>query len=274
MATIQTDTVVSIDGTQIEYNFIGQGPGILIISGGSRAAWHYLKLAEFLASGYTVYLINRRGRGNSGPQGIDYNIQKECEDAISIIKKHEIPYIFGHSFGGVVALNVALNYRIKKIAVFEPAVSGSSNLPTSWLPKFEKQLQYEDHIGAMITMIKGLQVASFLKYIPNPLLKMVFKKMAPKNPTWEKDKMLLEMLPNEVIAVVPIDNDTSRYNIINCPVLLLGGSKSPKFLQNGLNKLHGIIPSSSIHVMKGMEHNTPDDTEPELTAKALKEFFN
>jgi len=274
MTTMQTGTIISKDGTLIEYNFIGNGPGILIISGGSRAAWHYFRLAEFLASDYTVYLINRRGRGNSGPQGVGYNLQKECEDAETIIKKHDIPYVFGHSYGGVVALNLALNYPVKKVAVFEPAVSGNNNLPANWLSKFEKQLQHEDHIGAMITMIKGLQVASFLKYIPNPLLKMVFKKMAPKNPTWDKDKLLLEMLPNEVMAAVPIDKDTSRYKTINCPVLLLGGSKSPKFLRDGLHKLNGVVPSSSIHIMKGMEHNTPDDEGPELTAKALKGFFN
>ncbi len=271
---MQTDTVISTDGTIIEYNFTGNGPGILIISGGSRAAWHYFKLAEYLSNKFTVYLINRRGRGNSGPQGIGYNVQKECEDAISIIKKHDIPFIFGHSFGGVVALNVALNYPVKKVAVFEPAVSGNNSLPTSWLPKFEKQLRAQDHIGAMITMIKGLQMASFLKYIPNTLLKMVFRKMAPKNPTWDEDKLLLPMLANEVKAGIAIDNDASRYGSINCLVLLLGGSKSPKFLLDGLSKLHEIIPSSSIHIMKGLGHNTPDDMGPELTAEDLKGFFN
>jgi len=273
METMQTDTVISTDGTIIEYNFIGKGPGILIISGGSRAAWHYIRLAEFLADDYTVYLINRRGRGNSGPQGSGYNIQKECEDAEAIIKKHDIPFLFGHSYGGLVVLNVALNHPVKKVAVFEPAVSANNNLPTYWLPKFENQLQHEDHIGALISMIKGLQMASFLKYIPNPILKMIFNRMAPKNPTWNKDKLLLSMLPNEVKEGVAIDSDTSRYLAINCLVLLLGGSKSPRFLLDGLYKLNGIITTSSIHIMKGMEHNTPDETGPELTANELKTFF-
>ena len=273
MDTIQSDTVVSPDGTTIEYNTVGQGPGLLIISGGSRAAWHYLKLAEFLSPNYAVYLINRRGRGNSGAQGVDYSIRKEYEDAIAIIKKHNIPYIFGHSYGGLIALYIALNYPLEKIAVFEPGVFTGNNIPLNWLPKFGKQLGKNDYTGAMISMVKGLKMASFLKYVPNPLLKIVFDLLSRKNPVWDKDKVLLSLLPKEIAAGLKTDQDISVYKKITFPVLLLGGVKSPKFLSDILNQLNRIIPQSSLHIMKGMNHNTPDEFGPELTAEALKGFF-
>ena len=38
--------------------------------------------------------------------------------------------MFGHSFGGLVALRVARTYPLTKLAVYEPAVSVDGSLPT------------------------------------------------------------------------------------------------------------------------------------------------
>jgi hypothetical protein len=65
---------------------------------------HYAKLAAALGDAYTVHAIDRRGRGPSGRQGPDYSIDREVEDAIAVLDATGSAVVFGHSYGGLVAL--------------------------------------------------------------------------------------------------------------------------------------------------------------------------
>ena len=58
--------VISKDGTAIAYDRLGQGPAVLIVGGilGDRS--QQAPLAQLLASHFTVYNFDRRGRGQSG----------------------------------------------------------------------------------------------------------------------------------------------------------------------------------------------------------------
>ena len=76
-----TQTVTSKDGTSIEYDILGQGPPLLIVNGAMsvRDFVFARKMAEGLASKFTVYNYDRRGRGGS----VDtkpYAAQREIED--------------------------------------------------------------------------------------------------------------------------------------------------------------------------------------------------
>ena len=62
--------ITSLDGTTISYAMDGQGLGIIIIPGNNRMTHDYRKISTLLvAKGFKVFVIERRGRGESGPQG-------------------------------------------------------------------------------------------------------------------------------------------------------------------------------------------------------------
>ncbi len=65
-----THTVCSKDGTTISYLSIGSGPSVLVIPGVLSVAADYAAFARSLAEHFTVHTIERRGRGESGPQGM------------------------------------------------------------------------------------------------------------------------------------------------------------------------------------------------------------
>lgn len=69
MTTTTTGTVTSADGTTISYRETGQGPGLVIVHGAMQTSHSQLELAEALATDFTCYLPDRRGRGDSGPAG-------------------------------------------------------------------------------------------------------------------------------------------------------------------------------------------------------------
>src|SRR5690242_13363624 len=117
-------TVFSQDGAKFSYLSMGSGPSVLVIPGALSLAADYAAFARVLSRHFTVHIIERRGRGLSSPQGEDYSIRKECEDVLTLRAKTSASLLVGHSFGGLVALEVARNNpAFTKVAVYEPGVS-------------------------------------------------------------------------------------------------------------------------------------------------------
>src|SRR5690625_1328020 len=120
----------------------------------------------FLHLPFTLW--DRRGRNGSGEKGSANSIEKECEDVEAIIQKESVFFIFGHSFGGLVALEAGLQFpSIHKIAVYEPPISINGSVPTAWLPLFVVQLREGDFVGASFSFFKVLHIGglwSWLQY--------------------------------------------------------------------------------------------------------------
>lgn len=132
------NTVTSGDRTRIAYDTFGDGPGIVLVPGALHCGHHYRALADCLADEFTVYCVDRRGRPGSGPQRPDHNIEPECQDLIAVLEKTGASLVFGHSSGGVVALQTALRRPLAKLAVYEPPVSIHGSVPTGFLPDLER----------------------------------------------------------------------------------------------------------------------------------------
>jgi pimeloyl-ACP methyl ester carboxylesterase len=98
------ETMTSADGTTIGVRSHGTGPGLVVIPGMTRRAHHYDALAHALGDRFTVHAIDRRGRGPSGPQGAGYRIDDDVEDTLAVLDGTGSDLVFGHSYGGVIAL--------------------------------------------------------------------------------------------------------------------------------------------------------------------------
>ena len=58
--------VTSSDGTRIGYRRSGQGPPLVLIHGATGAHWSFRYLVPAIVDRFTVYAVDRRGRGESG----------------------------------------------------------------------------------------------------------------------------------------------------------------------------------------------------------------
>jgi pimeloyl-ACP methyl ester carboxylesterase len=59
--------------------------------------------------------------------------------------------LVGHSYGGLVALEVARgNKAFGKIAVYEPGVSMDGSMPTAWMPGYEEKLAAKRNVDALV----------------------------------------------------------------------------------------------------------------------------
>jgi pimeloyl-ACP methyl ester carboxylesterase len=84
MNTTTLQYVTSKDGTTIAYDRIGNGPPVVLVSGGSVDRSSNAGLAEQLADRFTVFNYDRRGRGPSGDTQ-PYAVEREIEDIDAVI---------------------------------------------------------------------------------------------------------------------------------------------------------------------------------------------
>src|SRR6478736_10199853 len=122
MTTTTLQTVTSADGTTIAYDKLGSGPAVVLVCGGSVDRMSNAGLAGVLASDFTVYNFDRRGRGDSGDT-LPYAIDREIEDIAAVIDAAGgTAYLYGTSSGAALAFEAAraLPGKVTKVALWEP----------------------------------------------------------------------------------------------------------------------------------------------------------
>jgi pimeloyl-ACP methyl ester carboxylesterase len=124
----------SDDGTVIAYHSVGDGPGLVVVGGVLSAGDDYMALAGALAGEFEVHVMERRGRPGSGPQRQGHSLDDECADLAAVARTTASAAVFGHSFGGLVALEMARRQPIfDEVFVYEPGVPLRGQLRAGWL---------------------------------------------------------------------------------------------------------------------------------------------
>ncbi len=102
-AGMTTGLVTSADGTPIGYLRAGQGPAVVVLHGSNESARSHTHLALALASKFTVYLPDRRGRGLSGSHKADHGMRTEVEDLRAVVAESGAQKVFGVSVSALIA---------------------------------------------------------------------------------------------------------------------------------------------------------------------------
>ena len=127
------EKVISKDGTPIAVDRLGSGPALILVDGAmcSRGFGPMPPLAKQLASQFTVYHYDRRGRGDSG-NGFAYDVQREIEDLDAVLQHAGgSAMVFGISSGAALAGEAVRQLRgIRRLALFEaPYVIDNTHEP-------------------------------------------------------------------------------------------------------------------------------------------------
>ena len=107
--------VHSKDGTPIAWERSGRGPALILVDGAlcSRAFGPARKLAALLAEHFTVYIYDRRGRGESGDTR-PYSPAREVDDLAALVDEAGgSAALLGLSSGGALALDHRLRELVR-----------------------------------------------------------------------------------------------------------------------------------------------------------------
>jgi pimeloyl-ACP methyl ester carboxylesterase len=273
------ESVTSKDGSTLTYRRLGDGCGVLLLHGGLQAAQNLMLLASALSDAFTLYILNRRGRG-SGPYPPGYSIQTEREDVEALLRKTGASRVFGLSSGGIVALEAARCMpELRKVAVYEPPFSVRKAVPTEWLGQFDKEIEASNPAAALVTALKGTQTSPVLARVPRFLLVPLFRYMlAQDRKNHPSGDIPIEKIIPTMHYDVQLAKDTEgtieSFRAVDADVLLMGGSKSPAYLRLALDELEAVLARSRRVEFPGLDHQAPDNSEqPSRVAAKLREFF-
>ena len=120
--------ITSKDGSSITVEQSGTGPAVILIGGPLTDQSNAQPLASLLATQFTVFTYDRRGRGDSDNPA---PCTPECEidDLEALLRQMGgSAFVYGHSSGGLLALAAAAQgLTIPKLALYEPPVVVNDN---------------------------------------------------------------------------------------------------------------------------------------------------
>lgn len=260
-------TVTSRDGTAIAFDRSGEGPAIVLVGGALSDRTAAAPMAELLAPRFTVLAYDRRGRGDSADTP-PYAVAREVEDVEALIlEAGDSAFVFGHSSGAVLALEVAraLPILIRKLALYEPPFVVDDNRPP--LPE-----DYVTHLDELVSADRhGDAVAFFL----TAGVGMPAETVAPmrEDPSW----FALESVAHTIAYDGAIMADTmsgtpaplERWSAVTVPTLLMDGGASPAWQRHAVKALADVLPNAQHRTLEGQTHGPA----PELLVPVLQEFF-
>ncbi|WP_192822331.1 alpha/beta fold hydrolase [Rufibacter sp. LB8] len=99
---------------ELNFKVIGQGQPLIILHGLFGTLDNWQTLGKQFSETFQVYLVDLRNHGRS-PHSDDFSYQLMSDDLLEFIDTHNLqnPYILGHSMGGKVAMNFALQHPEK-----------------------------------------------------------------------------------------------------------------------------------------------------------------
>jgi pimeloyl-ACP methyl ester carboxylesterase len=272
-ATTTAHTVHSADGATISYLTIGTGPGVLVIPGALATAATYMAFARALADQFTVHVIDRRGHGRSSPQEANYSMTTECDDVLAVQRETSASLLVGHSFGGLVALEVARNHTaFTKIAVYEPGVSIDGSIPMEWMPRYARYLTTKHYRDAFVVFALGTG-PDRARTTPPWLMKLLL----PFILTGEERRRMFGLLPEnlrEHQEVARLDNSYANYREIPAEVLLMyGGQSHSSWVDLSMERLATVLPHAETQEFPKLDHFGIDKNAPREVAAAVNRFF-
>ena len=272
MPDLDTQIVTSADGTPVEYLSAGSGPPVIVVPGALAVASDLTALAALLAQRHTVHVVQRRGRGGSGPQGERYGIERECEDVEAVRARTGARLIFGHSFGGLVALRAACgSTAFDAVAVYEPGVSVSGSIPVDWIDRARQEVAAGADLEAFITFVSGVNPEQTGR-LPRWLLRLILRRAIPPAEL-RQNLALMPQAISEHAVVGQLDGRFADYREVAAATLIMRGKGRGTSRQAvALTRLAATIPRAETVTFPKLGHFAPE-RQPDAIARSVLGFF-
>jgi pimeloyl-ACP methyl ester carboxylesterase len=249
-------TVTSRDGTTIAYDRLGDGPPVVLVTGGSVDRQSNAGLADALAGDFTVYNYDRRGRGPSGDTP-PYAVEREVEDIAAVLEVAGTPAgLYGSSSGAALALEAAARgLPIAKLALWEPpySVHGRPDLP-------------DDTASVYDELVKAGRRGDAVEYFMAKVVGLPpeFVAGARQAPWWAQQEALAHTLAYDATIMGDYTLPAASAKAVTVPTLILVGGASFGFMVETADALAALIPDARRVTLEAQEHDVAPATPAEV----------
>jgi pimeloyl-ACP methyl ester carboxylesterase len=258
----------NVNNVELEYETIGSGEPVVLIHGSIVADAYVPMMADPSLRGYKLIRYRRRGFGGSTHPQSAVSIRDQAADCLALMRELKVgsTHVVGHSYGGVIGLQLALDHSeaVRSLALLEPALVGLIPNSAAFVEQMTPIIQrYEqgDKLGAL---------EAFLNLAVGP-----------------DHRKAIDRLPGAWdMAVADTDNffrielpalgqwhfareDAAR---IHQPVLAIVGADSALAHHEIHELVRSWIPQAKSITIPGVNHEL-EMSQPRAVAQALVEFF-
>ena len=255
------ENVTAKDGTSIAYDRSGEGPAVILVSGGSVDRSSNAPVGDLLTDGFTVFNYDRRGRGPSGDTP-PYAVQREVEDLEALIgAAGGSAFVYGTSSGAALVLEAAAaGLTITKLALWEPPyiMDPAMRPPSDTAETFER-LVSEGRRGDAVEFFMANVVGMPAEFVAQ----------ARSQPWWGATEALAHTLAYDATIMGDYSVPVDRAELVAAPTLVITGGASFPFMHETAKALASALPNGEIRTLEGQSH----DVAPQVIAPALTQFF-
>jgi pimeloyl-ACP methyl ester carboxylesterase len=257
------EQVTSKDGTVIGFKQGGAGPPLVLVHGTTADHSRWSGVSSHLERHFTVYAMDRRGRGQSGDSP-DYGIEREAEDVAALVEVIGEPVsLLGHSYGAVCSLEaVLLTAKVSRLILYEPPIP--TGLP-QYPPGVPNRIQ---------ALIDSSELEAALEVFFREVVRMPEDELEAYRqlPVWNVRILLAPTIPREMAIDRTYTFDARRFAGSQVPTLLLLGGDSPQLFQQAVELVDSALPESQVVILPGQQHIAMD-TNPELFLGEVLRFL-
>lgn len=233
------------------------GPPVVMLHGllvGNLASWYFTG-ARVLSETHRVFLYDLRGHGKSDKTVDGYTVQTMSQDLSALLSTFtdEPVALVGHSFGGLIGLQYALDHpdKVSKLAIVEAPIAPSrTNGLTGFL-----SLPREQMVAAL----------------PDTLRELVFKNAGSRRVNRLLKSLYFLAYESTLLADIAGETDVSDDELkkVSCPTLLVYG-RSSSCIPGG-ERLAQNLPDARYELLDGGHYLTVD--APDALSALLVEFL-
>ena len=236
-------------------------------SASNSALWRHIKSA--LQSRYRCIAPDLIGYGSSAawPQQAAFGLDAElraiepslrcCADTLHLV---------GHSYGGVLALHLALAdpERVQSLTLIEPVFFAALKYVGDWSAYFEFCRVRDEFVTALARGDRELAMRRFVDFWMGNDAWVGLPADTRASMRKAADKIVLDWQ-----ASFAADPGRSRLSALAVRTLLVRGSDSPRPMRSLVDALHAIMPGSGRTVVEGASHLLPRTHASVLTSAIL-----
>ena len=259
--------VTSKDGTSIAYDRAGSGAPVILVGGGlvdpatGRAGrWENAPLATELATWFTVYNYDRRGRADSGDT-LPYAVERELEDLEALIAEAGgSAHLYGVSSGGALALEAAAaGLAADRIGVYEVPYFVGEAAAEPWR-RYVEQLD-----AALADGRRGDAVELFMRVAGASEDDVAG---ARSSPLWPGLEAIAHTLAYDAAVLGDGHPPSARLATITQPTLVATGG-GDRFFEQAADAIAAAVPRARRLAFAGQAHVA----DPKAVAPVLERFF-
>ncbi len=259
------------------YEEQGKGPPVLLLHGFGASTYTWRHITPELARTHRVIAVDLKGFGQSDkPFDERYSVLDQAELIAQLIEDKDLRdlTIVGHSFGGGVALRLALDANTRLAGRIARLVLLNS-------------IAYQQHIPVFFRLLEVPLVSQVgVRMVPPEMQTRVALQIAYHDDSKiDPEQVEIYAAPLKTAAgkhaivqsarqIVPKDIDTlpERFKTITLPTLILWCDHDRIVPLDVGVKLRRTLPNSTLRLVEGCGH-MPQEEQPEATLGLLKGFI-